>query len=91
MAATSRHTEKSEPLFEEILKTLNLSPNDTRGIIDVCKGLSLNDSYWVVPQGFTGTFAQFNLYQNRFSEALSLIAYTGIGQAQGIFTNLNRN
>ena len=77
---------KNRAFVEEILKTLNLSPNDTKAIIDVCKGLSLNDSYWVVPQGFPGKFSQYNLYQNRFSEALSLIAYTGIGQTQEIFT-----
>ncbi|MEY8389594.1 hypothetical protein AALC17_20470, partial [Oscillospiraceae bacterium 38-13] len=34
----------------------------------------LNDSFWVVPKGFTGTFAQYNLYENRFSEILSLVA-----------------
>ena len=70
----------------EILKTFGPSINDTKGIIDVCKGLSLNDSYWVVPQGFTGTFAQYNLYENRFSEILSLVAYTGIGQSDAAFT-----
>jgi hypothetical protein len=48
--------------------------------------LSLNDSYWVVPQGFTGRFSQYNLYENRFSEILSLVAYTGIGQSYGAFT-----
>ena len=69
-----------------ILKTLGLSPNDTQGIIDVCKGLSLNDSYWIVPQGFDGTFEQYNLYENKFSEILSLVAYTGIGQSSGAFT-----
>ncbi|MBQ2525748.1 MAG: hypothetical protein II542_02780, partial [Bacteroidales bacterium] len=47
------------------------------GIMDICLGLSLNDSYWVPQAGFTGTFAEYNLYENRFSEALSLIAYTG--------------
>ena len=77
---------KNRAFVEEILKTLNLSPNDTRGIMDVCKGLSLSDSYWVVPHGFKGTFNQYNLYHNRFSEALSLIAYTGVGQVHGIFT-----
>lgn len=34
------------------IKTVGLSHNDTKGIIDVCKGLSLNDSYWVVPADF---------------------------------------
>ncbi len=77
---------KNRTYVAEILKTFGLSINDTKGIIDVCKGLSLNDSYWVVPQGFTGTFAQYNLYENRFSEILSLVAYTGIGQSDAAFT-----
>ena len=77
---------KNRAYVAEILKTYGLSVNDTKGIIDVCKGLSLNDSYWVVPQGFTGTFAQYNLYENRFSEILSLVAYTGIGQSDAAFT-----
>ena len=50
---------------------------DTKGIIDVCKGLSLNDSYWVVPEGFEGKFTDYNLYENRFSEVLALTALTG--------------
>lgn len=77
---------KNRAYVAEILKTYGRSVNDTKGIIDVCKGLSLNDSYWVVPQGFTGTFAQYNLYENRFSEILSLVAYTGIGQSDAAFT-----
>ena len=77
---------KNRAYVAEILKTFGLSVNDTKAIIDVCKGLSLNDSYWVVPQGFTGTFAQYNLYENRFSEILSLVAYTGIGQSDAAFT-----
>lgn len=77
---------KNRAFVDEILKTLGLGPNDTKGIIDVCKGLSLNDSYWVVPQGFDGRFAQYNLYENRFSEILSLVSYTGIGQSSPAFT-----
>ena len=72
---------KNRAYVAEILKTFGLSVNDTKGIIDVCKGLSLNDSFWVVPHGFAGTCAQYNLYENRFSEILSLVAYTGIGQS----------
>lgn len=77
---------KNRAYVAEILKTFGLSINDTKGIIDVCKGLSLNDSYWVVPGGFSGTFTQYNLYENRFSEILSLVAYTGIGQSDAAFT-----
>ena len=77
---------KNRAYVAEILKTFGLSINDTKGIIDICKGLSLNDSYWVVPSDFAGTFAQYNLYENRFSEILSLVAYTGIGQSDAAFT-----
>lgn len=70
---------KNRRFVDEILKTLGLSANNTKGIIDVCKGLSLNDSYWVVPADFDGKYADYNLYENRFSEALSLVAYTGVG------------
>ena len=77
---------KNRAFVDEILKALGLSVNDTKGIIDVCKGLSLNDSYWVVPLGFTGSFKEYNLYENRFSNVLSLVAYTGIGQSHAVFT-----
>ncbi len=69
---------KNRQFVDEILKTLGLSANNTKGIIDVCMGLSLNDSYWVVPTGFDGKYSDYNLYENRFSEALSLVAYTGV-------------
>ncbi|MCR5151211.1 MAG: helix-turn-helix domain-containing protein [Clostridiales bacterium] len=77
---------KNRAFVGEILKSLGLGINDTKGIIDVCKGLSLNDSYWVVPQGFTGKFGQYNLYENRFSEVLALVAYTGAGGSDKAFT-----
>ena len=77
---------RSRAFADVILKTLGLSHNDTKGIIDVCKGLSLNDSYWVVPEGFEGKFSQYNLYENRFSEMLALVAYTGVGGSREAFT-----
>ena len=77
---------KNRAFVDEILKTLGLSINNTKGIIDVCRGLSLNDSYWVVPLGFEGSFREYNLYENRFSSVLSLVAYTGVEQSHEAFT-----
>jgi hypothetical protein len=77
---------KNREFVDEILQSLGLKHGDTKGIIDVCKGLSLNDSYWVVPEGFGGKFADYNLYENRFSEILSLVAYTGVTQSDAAFT-----
>ena len=82
----SRVVPKNRRFVEEILATFGLNANDTKGIIDVCKGLSLNDSYWVVDVDFRGRFADYNLYENRFSELLSLVAYTGVEQSRGKFT-----
>jgi len=50
-------------------------------IIKVSKGLSLNDCYWIVEEGFEGTFDNYNLYDNRFSRVLALIAFTGYGSS----------
>lgn len=77
---------KNRTFVDEILKALGLSHNDIKGIIDMCKGLSLNDSYWIVPDGFEGSYAQHNLYENQFSEMLALVAITGVGQSREAFT-----
>ena len=81
-----RSIPKNRAFVDEILKTLGLSINNTKGIIDVCKGLSLNDSFWIVPEGFAGRFSEYNLYENRFSNALSLVAYTGVGRSRPVNT-----
>jgi len=82
----NRVIQKNRTFVEEVLQSLGLKIGDTKGIIDVCKGLSLNDSYWVVPEGFESKFADYNLYENRFSEILSLVAYTGITRSDATFT-----
>ena len=64
---------------QNFLAKVGLNEKDTKGIIDFCKGLSLNDCYWVVAEDFNGSFAENNLYDNRFSNVLSHIAFTGYG------------
>ena len=46
----------------------------------------VDDSFWVMPEGFEGKFSQYNLYENRFSEILTLVAYTGAGGSRQTFT-----
>lgn len=67
---------------QNFLAKLGLNEKDTKGIIDFCKGLSLNDCYWVIEDNFKGKFAENNLYDNRFSNVLSQIAFTGYGSFQ---------
>lgn len=75
----SRVIPKNREYVDQILTRSGLSHNDIMGIINICKGLSLNDSYWVVEKGFEGKFADYNLYDNKFTRTLALIAYTGYG------------
>ncbi len=78
----SRTVPKNRGYVESLLASMNLADNDLIGIINVCKGLSLNDSYWVVEEGFDGKFDDYNLYDHKFLTALSLIAYTGYGSVR---------
>ena len=40
-----------------------------------------------MPENFTVSFANYNLYENRFSEVLSLAAYTVAGRSDEKFTS----
>ena len=75
----SRTIPKNRGYIEALLASMKLAENDLIGILNVCMGLSLNDCYWVVPEKFAGRFDDYNLYDNEFKKALSLIAYTGYG------------
>lgn len=72
---------KNREFVDKILSKIGLSHNNTKGIIDICKGLSLNDSYWVYEEGFEKDYANCNLYENNFSNLLALIAYGGYGSS----------
>lgn len=61
----------------EILRQAGLDISDTLGIIDLCKGLSINDSYWVERAGEDLRFADINLFDNPLDETLAIVAYTG--------------
>lgn len=56
-----------------------LSSNRPLAVIALCRGLSLNDCYWVVEKGSSETFYEANLFDNRMSRLLAQIAFTGYG------------
>lgn len=72
---------KNRAYVHSLLSKCGLNLNRPMSIIRVSKGLSLNDCYWVVEDGFQGSFDEFNLYDNRFSQTLALIAFTGYGSS----------
>ncbi len=76
-----RNIPKSRAFVDAFLAKCGLSANRPLGIIQVSKGLSLNDCYWVTDEDFDGDFDHCNLYDNRFSSLLSYIAFTGYGSS----------
>lgn len=64
-----------------LLSKCGLNLNRPLNIIKVSKGLSLNDCYWIVEEGFEGKFEDFNLYDNHLSRVLAGIAFTGYGSS----------
>lgn len=66
---------------QNFLSKNGLSENDFIGILQICKGLSLTDCYWVTYPNDQKTFAEVNLFDNRFSQVLSQIAFTGYGSS----------
>ena len=51
---------------------LSQNPGDICSILRMCRVLSLNDSYWVVEDGFDGRYVDYSLYEHDFEKALHL-------------------
>ena len=76
-----RSIPKNRTFVNAFLSKCGLSINRPMDVISVCKGLSLNDSYWIADELEKKTFDQVNLYNNRFSRVLANIAFTGYGSS----------
>ena len=76
-----RNIPKNRAFVDAFLAKCGLNANRPLGIIQVSKGLSLNDCYWVADESFDEDFSHCNLYDNRFSSLLSYIAFTGYGSS----------
>lgn len=72
---------KNRLYVHNFLSKCGLNANRPMNIIKVSKGLSLTDCYWIVEEDFEGTFEKYNLYDNKFSEILAYIAFTGYGSS----------
>lgn len=54
---------RNRPYVSNFLSRLGLNEKDTKGIIDICQGLSLNDSYWVMQEDCKDLFKNKNLFE----------------------------
>lgn len=74
-----RSIPRNRAYVTNFLARLGLNERDTKGIIDICQGLSLNDCYWVVKEDCKDQFIDRNLYTNPFNTNIASIAFTGQG------------
>lgn len=79
---SSRVIPKNRAFFKQLINQYGVNAEDAQSIIDISKGLSLNDAYWVTHEDFEGTWEEYNLYENKFDEVLGLVAYTGVTDSQ---------
>lgn len=67
---------KHRQFAKNILASIPMDFSDNfMSYIDISLGLSLNDSFWIVPADKDYKWKDFNLYENEFSEALALCAF----------------
>ena len=76
---TRRTVPRNRRNIEELMARIGLSSRNVKGIIELCRGLSLNDVYWVVPDDCEDSWKHFNLYENDFSNAIAQMAFSGVG------------
>lgn len=72
---------KNRAYVHSLLAKCGLNLNRPLSIINICKGLSLNDCYWVVQADNGDIFEKVNLYDNPFSNVLAELAFTGYGSS----------
>lgn len=83
----ARSIPKNREFVNKILASIG-HPVRPIDIVKIGLGLSVTDAYWVVPENFEGEFSQYNLYDNEFSSALQLAAFTGYtSNVKGITTS----
>ena len=80
----SRRIPKNRAFAQQVLEPYGISLEDTKGIIDITKGVSINDSYLVVAEDDPVTFSECNLFQNDFNVALQIAAYSGVISADAL-------
>lgn len=79
------HNRKSPGNREFIDKMFELMRiNTISEYLNISYGLSLNDTLWFRPEGCALSWADVNLYENPFDEAIARFALTGKAQAEGL-------
>lgn len=73
---------------KHIAQLIKLCQMETRsGFLDMTRGLSLNDTFWVKKCESDFTWDDVSLYKNPFDDVISRIAFDGVGMRGGRFSS----
>ncbi|WP_270379574.1 HipA domain-containing protein [Faecalibacillus intestinalis] len=64
--------------MKELMKNMELNINNIQSLLDISKGLSLNDAYWICKKDKDDKYDDVNLYDNSFSNEISFAAFSGL-------------
>ena len=71
-----RKVPQNRAFVENIIATYSINGKEQlMDYIDISLGLSLNDSFWIIPYGKDYKWKDYNLYTNEFSEALQRASF----------------
>lgn len=72
---------KNRAFVHDFLAKCGLNLNRPMNIVSVCKGLSLNDCYWITESDSSDNFDTVNLYEKPISNVLASLVFTGYGSS----------
>ncbi len=75
--ASSRTLSIGRSYAKEILNTMRLSQSNRYTVCKACRGVSLEDSYWLRQDGDEKTWKDVNLFENPFSLFITEISLSG--------------
>ncbi len=73
---------RNRAYVSSFLAKCGLNSNRPMDVILACRGLSLNDSYWVSTSDDDRSYDSINLYENKISRVLARVAFTGYGSSE---------
>ena len=78
--ASNRTLSIGRSYAKEILNSLRLSQSNRYAVCKACRGLSLEDSYWIRQEGDEKTWEEVNLFQNSLSLFITELSLSGRNQ-----------
>ncbi|MCR5608075.1 MAG: hypothetical protein K6G26_03350 [Lachnospiraceae bacterium] len=80
-----RKASKHNAHLRSIMKKLGC--NDNEGFIRITHATSVNDTFWIKSENENISWNDVSLYSNQFTEAISKLAFEGVGLYEEVFSS----